>query len=73
MICLLLLINYTYLLSLSSSLMDMTINNPIFIFTVITIVWFLPGIIVKRITETNKENKRKKNQNDAIEKLYPKK
>ena len=53
--------------------MDMTINNPIFIFTVITIVWFLPGIIVKRITETNKENKRKKNQNDAIEKLYPKK
>lgn len=73
MICLLLLINYNYLLSLSNNLQDMTINNPIFIFTVITIVWFLPGIIVKRITETNKENKRKKNQADAIEKLYPKK
>ena len=50
----------------------MTINNPIFIFTVITIIWFLPGIIVRRISEAKRESKRKKAQNDAIERLYPK-
>ena len=65
-------INYSYLLSLSNKLMDMTINNPIFIFVVITIIWFLPGLIVRRITEAKKENKRKKVQDDAIAKLYPK-
>ena len=60
------------MLSLSNNLLDMTINNPIFIFTLITIIWFIPGIIVRRITEAKKENKRKKVQNDAIAKLYPK-
>ncbi len=65
-------INCSYLLSLRSNLMDMTINNPIFIFTLITIIWFIPGILVRRITEAKKENKRKKVQNDAIAKLYPK-
>ena len=61
------------MLSLSNNLLDMTINNPIFIFTLITIIWFIPGIIVRRITKAKKENKRKKLQNDAIAKLYPKK
>ena len=62
----------SYLLSLKNNLLDMTINNPIFIFTVITIIWFLPGIIVRRISEAKRESKRKKAQNDAIERLYPK-
>ena len=65
-------INFSYLLSLSNSLLDMTINNPIFIFALITTIWFIPGIIVRRITEAKRENKRKKAQNDAIAKLYPK-
>ncbi len=65
-------VNHSYLLSLRKNLLDMTINNPIFIFVVITIIWFLPGILVRRITEAKKENKRKKVQNDAIAKLYPK-
>ena len=65
-------INCSYFSSLRNNLLDMTINNPIFIFVVITIIWFLPGIIVRRITEAKKENKRKKIQTDAIAKLYPK-
>ena len=66
------LINNSYLLLLRDNLLDMTINNPLFIFALITIIWFIPGLIVRRITETKKENKRKKTQSDAIAKLYPK-
>ncbi len=65
-------INHSYLISLRNNLLDMTINNPIFIFVIITIIWFLPGMIVRRITEEKKENKRKRIQKEAIEKLYPK-
>ena len=66
-------INCPYFLSLRNNLLDMTINNPIFIFAVITIIWFIPGIIVRRISDAKKETKRRKIQNDAIAKLYPKK
>ena len=50
----------------------MTINNPIFIFAVITVIWFMPGIIVRKLNETNQLNRKKKTQADAIKKLYPK-
>ena len=65
-------INCSYLLTLRNNLLDMTINNPIFIFAIITVIWFIPGIIIRRITEAKKESKRKEIQNDAIAKLYPK-
>ena len=50
----------------------MTINNPIFIFVVITAIWFIPGIIVRRINEAKIIKKKKRVQADAIQKLYPK-
>tara|TARA_B100000965_G_scaffold73008_1_gene57600 strand:- start:708 stop:869 length:162 start_codon:yes stop_codon:yes gene_type:complete len=50
----------------------MTINNPIFIFAVITVVWFMPGIILRRFKEKKQIKKKKKMQSDAIQKLYPK-
>ena len=50
----------------------MTINNPIFIFSVITIIWFIPGIIVRRISEIKLQEKKEKNQTEAIKRLYPK-
>tara|TARA_Y100001968_G_scaffold276060_1_gene270152 strand:+ start:249 stop:410 length:162 start_codon:yes stop_codon:yes gene_type:complete len=50
----------------------MTINNPIFIFAVITVIWFIPGIIVRRFNETKKIKNKKRMQADAIKKLYPK-
>ena len=67
-----LLVNTIYFLLIKTTLIDMTINNPIFIFAVITVIWFIPGIIVRRLNETKQLNKKKKNQADAIKKLYPK-
>ena len=66
------LINNMYCASVRSILLDMTINNPIFIFSLITVIWFIPGIIVRRLNELKKIKKNKKNQDDAIKKLYPK-
>ena len=63
--------NINFLL-INTSLVDMTINNPIFIFAVITVIWFIPGIIVRRFNEVKQTEKKKKSQNEAINKLYPK-
>jgi len=49
----------------------MTINNPIFILAVITVIWFLPGIILRRFNESKQLKKKEKTQADAIKKLYP--
>ena len=57
---------------IKNTLIDMTINNPIFIFALITVIWFIPGIIVRRFNEINQIKKKKKIQSDAIKKLYPK-
>ena len=50
----------------------MTINNPLFIFTLITVIWFIPGIIVRRFNEFKRLKKKEQKQVDAIKKLYPK-
>ena len=63
--------NNMYFLLVKSILLDMTINNPIFIFSVITVIWFIPGIIVRRINELKQIKKKEKRQADAIKKLYP--
>tara|TARA_B100001250_G_C19528358_1_gene669181 strand:- start:147 stop:356 length:210 start_codon:yes stop_codon:yes gene_type:complete len=59
-------------LLIRDTLIDMTINNPIFIFSLITVIWFIPGIIVRRFNEIKRKKKKEKIQSDAIEKLYPK-
>ena len=59
-------------LLIENTLIDMTINNPIFIFSVITVIWFIPGIIVRRFRETKQIKTKKERQADAIQKLYPK-
>ena len=66
-----LILNNLYFLILKTILLDMTINNPIFIFSVIIVIWFIPGIIVRRINELKQIKKTKKRQADAINKLYP--
>ena len=60
-----------YFLLLKDTIVDMTINNPIFIFTLITVIWFIPGIIVRRINNMKQVEKKEKRQADAIKKLYP--
>ena len=62
--------NITFLL-IKNTLLDMTINNPIFIFALITVIWFIPGILVRRYKEIKKIRREKKIQADAIQKLYP--
>ena len=69
---LLVLINNFYFLLIKNALIDMTINNPIFIFSLITVIWFIPGIIVRRFNEIKLKKKTEKSQADAIQKLYPK-
>ena len=66
------LINNISFLLIKNTLLDMTINNPIFIFSIITIIWFIPGILVRRFNEKQRTRKKKKIQNEAIQKLYPK-
>ena len=58
-------------LVINKILLDMTINNPIFIFAVIIVIWFIPGILVRRINELKQMRKKEKKQSDAIKKLYP--
>ncbi len=66
------LINKIYFLLIKTTIVNMTINNPLFIFALITVIWFIPGIIVRRYSELRKIKKKEKNQADAIKKLYPK-
>ena len=68
----LMFINKAYFLLLKNDLLDMTINNPIFIFALITVIWFIPGILVRRINELKQKKKKAEIQTDAIKKLYPK-
>ena len=65
--------NVVCFLSIRNTLIDMTLNNPIFIFSIITIIWFIPGILVRRINYEKQKKKNKKDQDKAIERLYPKK
>ena len=65
-------INKISLLSINSTLLNLTINNPIFIFALITVIWFIPGILVRRINEVKQIKKKEKRQTEAINKLYPK-
>ena len=60
-----------YFLLIKTTLLNMTINNPLFIFALITVIWFIPGIIVRRFNELKQLKKKKRIQADAIKKLYP--
>ena len=66
------LINNISLLLIKNIILDMTINNPIFIFVLIIVIWFIPGILVRKYNEFKQIKKKKRNQVDAINKLYPK-
>ncbi len=55
------------------TLLDLTWRNPIFMFAVIGIIWFLPGIVIRRIAEKRYKASKKEAQAEAISRLYPKK
>ena len=50
--------------------------STIFFLIAITMIWYLPGLLVKSWKEEKADKKRKKKEQDrekAIERLYPKK
>ena len=67
-----LIINNISFILIKNTLLNMTINNPIFIFSVITVIWFIPGIIIRRVNESKQKKKKQKSQANAIQRLYPK-
>ena len=54
------------------TLRNMTLNNPLFIFALITVIWFLPGIILRRVARKKVEEKIIRSQKEEISRLYPK-
>jgi len=55
------------------TLLDLTWRNPLFMLVVIMVIWFLPGIVVRRIAEKTYQASKAEAQAKAISKLYPKK
>ena len=55
------------------TLLDLTWRNPLFMLVVIMVIWFLPGIVVRRIAEKKYQASKAETQEKAISKLYPKK
>ncbi len=54
-------------------LLGLTWYNPIFMIVTITAIWFVPGIVVRRIAENRIKIKKAKKQEEMISRLYPKK
>ena len=55
------------------TLLDLTWRNPLFMLVVIGAIWFVPGIVIRRIAEERYTNSKKEAQAKAISKLYPSK
>ena len=51
----------------------MTWYNPLFAFTLIICLWFVPGIIVRKIVDKRYLKSKADKQAKEIERLYPKK
>ena len=55
-----------------NSFLQMTWNNPIFMMVLIGSIWFVPGLVVRRIAENKIKVYKKKVQEEKISSLYPK-
>ncbi len=51
----------------------LTWYNPIFMIVLISVIWFVPGILVRRILEKKQRLSKAEKQAEAIARLYPKK
>ena len=52
--------------------LKLTWYNPVFMLVAIGSLWFIPGLIVRRITEAKIKESQIKAQNQKIARLYPK-
>ena len=55
------------------TLLNLTWRNPLFMLVVIGAIWFIPGIVVRRIAEKKYKDSKEEAQAKAISRLYPKK
>ena len=55
-----------------NQILQMTWQNPIFMMVLIGALWFVPGIIVRRIAEDKIKKEKIKIQDKKISRLYPK-
>tara|TARA_B100000700_G_C14372958_1_gene546851 strand:+ start:290 stop:496 length:207 start_codon:yes stop_codon:yes gene_type:complete len=53
-------------------LLKMTWYNPVFMMVLIGSIWFVPGLIIRRITEDKIKKSQIKDQDQKIARLYPK-
>ena len=53
--------------------LEMTWYNPVFMVVAIGSIWFIPGIVLRRIAEKKTLSNKAAKQEQAIAKLYPKK
>ncbi len=54
-------------------LLKLTYYNPIFMLVAIGAIWFIPGIIIRRIAEKRYKNASEETQAKKISRLYPQK
>ena len=54
------------------SLLEMTWRNPIFMMLAIGAIWFVPGLVVRRVAENKYRSSKAKTQSMKISRLYPK-
>ena len=55
-----------------NTLLQMTWYNPIFMIVTIGIIWFVPGMVLRRFLKRRYESDKAKAQADKIARLYPK-
>ena len=55
------------------NLLRMTWYNPLFMMVVIGSIWFIPGIVLRRIAEKRYRSAKAQDQAQKIARLYPKK
>ncbi|ABX08741.1 Hypothetical protein P9211_08101 [Prochlorococcus marinus str. MIT 9211] len=53
-------------------LAETTIRNPIFMFVFFGVIWFLPGILLRRLNEAKAKKRKETLQAEKIARLYPK-
>ena len=58
---------------MQDNFLQMTVYNPLFALAVITVIWFLPGILIRRIAEKRYKAHKADIQAEKIARLYPKK
>ncbi len=49
-----------------------TWRNPIFMLVFFGVIWYVPGLILRRLNEEKMKKLKEKKQKEAIERLYPK-